>query len=125
MDKFFYGIDLEPHSREIEVIYKKKRKYILHPNSIVLKYLYSALMVCMLYNMMVQPFVDGFIEFYFEGEEIITASVCWENKMSMWRVDIGLSLNNIVPEDLFVEETVYEVIGNIYEHPDLLDERTT
>jgi hypothetical protein len=63
-------------------------------------------------------FEGDILQFEFEGENILTCPVSWEKNLSMWKC--GISLVTILPEDLFVENTTYEIVGNIYENPELL-----
>jgi len=61
------------------------------------------------------------LKFTYEDEDFITSPVYWELKICSWVM--GLSLGYIVPEDLFLQsdfKDAYEIIGNIYENPELL-----
>lgn len=60
-----------------------------------------------------------------DGEVISLGPVKWRNEVCLWAIDIGVGLNTIEPEDLWVPNTVYEVVGNIYEHPTLLEPNPT
>lgn len=55
-----------------------------------------------------------------EQKEFILGPVRWVDDCSLWAIDVGYALTHIEPEDLFVKDTPYEVIGNIYETPELL-----
>jgi hypothetical protein len=54
------------------------------------------------------------LRFYLDGEEFHTSPVSFHAEMS------AFVLTEPVPEDMFVKECGYEVIGNIYESPELL-----
>jgi uncharacterized phage protein (TIGR01671 family) len=53
------------------------------------------------------------LRFFHEGDEFHTGPVEWREQFSVWSV--GLALTEVYPEDLWVKEAGYEVIGNIYE----------
>lgn len=57
------------------------------------------------------------LQFIFDGKVFHTAPVGWREQFSVW--GCMLALSEIEPEDIWVEETTYEVIGNIYENPEL------
>ena len=59
------------------------------------------------------------LQWFNDGEPISLGPVQWRNEVCLWAIDVGVALNTIEPEDLWVPGTVYVVIGNIYEHPEL------
>lgn len=50
----------------------------------------------------------------------IAGEVRWRNEVAIWAIDIGIGLTTIEPEDVFVKEAEYEIIGNIHENHELL-----
>ena len=58
------------------------------------------------------------LRFSHEGEEFHTGPVSWREEFSIW--GSAIMLTQIEPEDLWVKEAEYEVIGNIYESPKLV-----
>ena len=58
------------------------------------------------------------LRFFNETKEFHIGPVVWREQFSIWSV--GLAITEIYPEDLWVKECEYEIIGNIYENPDLL-----
>ena len=55
------------------------------------------------------------LRFFFDGKEFHTCPVSWRAEMASY------FLGEYVPEDMWVEGTEYEVIGNIHENGDLLN----
>jgi len=60
------------------------------------------------------------LRFFYDGEEFHTGPVSWREEFAIW--GSAFMLTQIEPEDLWVKECEYEVIGNIYENPELLKE---
>jgi len=58
------------------------------------------------------------LQFYHEGEKFHTGPVSWREEFAVW--GSAFILTQIAPEDIWVKECEYEVIGNIYEKPELL-----
>ncbi len=68
----------------------------------------------------VEIYEGDILQFEFEGEKVCAGEVKWRTEVAIWAADIGIGLSTIEPEDAWVESAGYEVIGNIYENPELL-----
>ena len=66
----------------------------------------------------VEIYEGDILRFYHEGEVFHTGPVAWREQFSIWSV--GLALTEIEPEDIWVKECEYEIIGNVYENENLL-----
>lgn len=59
------------------------------------------------------------LRFFYGGEELHTGPVSWREEFGVW--GSAIMLTQIEPEDIWVKECEYEVIGNVYEHNFLLE----
>lgn len=48
------------------------------------------------------------VQFEFDGDFFVAGPVKWRQEVALWAVDIGMALNTIEPEDLWIPES-YEV----------------
>lgn len=58
------------------------------------------------------------LQFEIDGEMFMTSPVEWKPEFGIFGA--GINVGEWCPEDMWACEADYEVIGNIYEHPELL-----